>query len=204
MLTLGGLRISELCLLERGLVNLGVGVLQTSRSKTAEGYREIDVIFAALHQDLAEHLARPTEFGGPRDPLVPSGNGRPLVASNIRQRVLAKVVAEGNDLLRERGIPEILECTPHTLRRTYISLLLASGCDPAYVQQQVGHTDPTLTLRIYQHCSSASAARSTAKGSTSCLGRRRPPCRRCPISQKSPCWGPNRGPTRCCTRPEQV
>jgi hypothetical protein len=35
-------------------------------------------------------------------------------------------------------------------RRTYISLLLAAGCDPAYVQQQVGHTDPTLTLRIYQ------------------------------------------------------
>ena len=150
MLTLGGVRISELCLLERGLVNLGVGVVQTSRSKTAAGYREIDIIFAALHQDLAEHLARPTSFGNPRDPLVPSGNGEPLVASNIRQRVLAKVVAEANELLRERGVPEILECTPHTLRRTYISLLLAAGCDPAYVQQQVGHTDPTLTLRIYQ------------------------------------------------------
>jgi Phage integrase family len=47
-------------------------------------------------------------------------------------------------------VPEIVDCTPHTLRRTYISLLLAAGCDPAYVQQQVGHTDPTLTLRIYQ------------------------------------------------------
>jgi hypothetical protein len=33
---------------------------------------------------------------------------------------------------------------------TYISLPLAAGCDPAYVQQPVGHTDPTLTLRIYQ------------------------------------------------------
>jgi integrase len=150
LLTLGGLRISELCYLERGLVNLGVDVIRTSRSKTAEGYREIDIIFAALHQDLAEHLARPSEFGGSRHPLVASGNGNPVVASNIRQRVLAKVVVEANELLRERGIPEILECTPHTLRRTYISLLLAAGCDPAYVQQQVGHTDPTLTLRIYQ------------------------------------------------------
>lgn len=150
MLTLGGLRISELCFLERGLVNLGVGVIHTSRSKTAEGYREIDVIFAALHQDLAEYLARSSEFRGARDPLVPSGNGKPLVASNIRQRVLAKVVPEANELLRQRGVPEIVECTPHALRRTYISLLLAAGCDPAYVQQQVGHTDPTLTLRIYQ------------------------------------------------------
>jgi hypothetical protein len=43
-----------------------------------------------------------------------------------------------------------VECTPHTLRGTYISLLLAAGCDPAYVQQQVGHTDPMLTLLIYQ------------------------------------------------------
>jgi hypothetical protein len=57
---------------------------------------------------------------------------------------------DSRELLRERGVPEILECTPHTLRRSYISLLLAPGCDPAYVEQQVGHTDPTLTLRIYQ------------------------------------------------------
>jgi integrase len=149
LLTLGGLRISELRFLERGLVNLGVDVIRTSRSKTAEGYREIDIIFAALHQDLAEHLARPTDFGGARDPFVASETGK-LMASNIRQRVLAKVVAEANELLRDRGVPEILECTPHTLRRTYISLLLAAGCDPAYVQQQDGHTDPTLTLRIYQ------------------------------------------------------
>ena len=38
---------------------------------------------------------------------------------------------EANELLRERGMPEILECTPHTLRRTYVSLVLAAGCDPA-------------------------------------------------------------------------
>ena len=95
LLTLGGLRISELCFLERGLVNLGVDVIRTSRSKTAEGYREIDIIFAALHQDLAEHLARPTDFGRAGDPFVASEAGKPLMASTIRQRVLAKVVAEG-------------------------------------------------------------------------------------------------------------
>lgn len=149
-LTLGGLRIAELLALERGLVSLATGVIQTSRSKTGAGYREIDVIFAALHQDLADHLARPTRFGGARDLLVPSANGRRLSASNVRQRVLAKTIVEANRLLRHRGVPEIVACTPHTLRRTYISLLLAAGCDPAYVQQQVGHTDPTLTLRIYQ------------------------------------------------------
>jgi hypothetical protein len=33
------------------------------------------------------------------------------VASNIRQRVLAKVVPEANELLRRRKVPEIVECT---------------------------------------------------------------------------------------------
>src|SRR5215217_9041089 len=32
----------------------------------------------------------------------------------------------------------------------FSSRLLAAGCEPAYVMAQVGHTDPTLTLRIYQ------------------------------------------------------
>jgi hypothetical protein len=30
----------------------------------------------------------------------------------------------------------------------FSSRLLAAGCEPAYVIAQVGHTDPTLTLRI--------------------------------------------------------
>jgi integrase len=149
-LTLGGLRISEECDLRRGRVNLGVGVVKIGRSKTDAGYREVDVIFAALHQDLGDHLARPTPFGAADDPLFPSATGQPLSTNGVRQRVVNKCVVLANTLLRERGIPEIGHCTPHTLRRTYISLLLAAGCDPAYVMAQVGHTDPTLTLRIYQ------------------------------------------------------
>jgi integrase len=47
-----------------------------------------------------------------------------------------------NGLLRERGILEIAHCTPHTLRRTFISLPLAAGCDPAYVMAQVGTPTP--------------------------------------------------------------
>jgi integrase len=39
--------------------------------------------------------------------------------------------------------------TPHSLRRTFISLVLAAGDDPAHVMRQVGHTDPKVTLGIY-------------------------------------------------------
>jgi integrase len=136
--------------LRRARVNLGVGVIKIGRSKTEAGYREVDVIFAALHQDLGDHLAETTAFGGADDPLFPSATGNLLSTNNVRQRIVDKSVLLANSLLRERGIPEIGHCTPHTLRRTYISLLLAAGCDPAYVMAQVGHTDPTLTLRIYQ------------------------------------------------------
>jgi hypothetical protein len=39
--------------------------------------------------------------------------------------------------------------TPHSLRRTFISLLLAMGEEVPYVMRQVGHADPKVTLSIY-------------------------------------------------------
>lgn len=39
--------------------------------------------------------------------------------------------------------------TPHSLRRTFASLLYALGESPPVVMQEMGHTDPSLALRIY-------------------------------------------------------
>ena len=39
--------------------------------------------------------------------------------------------------------------TPHSLRRTFASLLLATGVDVPYVPGQLGHTDPKVTLGVY-------------------------------------------------------
>jgi hypothetical protein len=36
--------------------------------------------------------------------------------------------------------------TPHSLRRTYASL----RDDPVYIAEQLGHTDPGFTFRVYQ------------------------------------------------------
>jgi integrase-like protein len=41
--------------------------------------------------------------------------------------------------------------TPHKLRHTYASVLIALGRDPRYVMEQLGHTDPKFTLRVYAH-----------------------------------------------------
>jgi integrase len=39
--------------------------------------------------------------------------------------------------------------TPHSLRRTFASVLVALGRDPAVVMRQMGHTTPHLTLGVY-------------------------------------------------------
>jgi integrase len=39
--------------------------------------------------------------------------------------------------------------TPHCMRHTYCSLLIAAGVSPVYVQQQAGHADVGFTVRVY-------------------------------------------------------
>jgi integrase len=52
------------------------------------------------------------------------------------------------------GSPRRSDATPvvpHTLRRTYISLMLEAGAPLHYVMDQVGHEDSKTTLEIYAH-----------------------------------------------------
>lgn len=39
----------------------------------------------------------------------------------------------------------------HGLRHTHVSYLLAKHCDIAYISHRLGHSDITITLRVYQH-----------------------------------------------------
>ena len=48
------------------------------------------------------------------------------------------------------GVPPLPNTTPHTLRRTYISIaLLANNFDVKWVMGQVGHADSKMTLDVY-------------------------------------------------------
>ena len=55
-----------------------------------------------------------------------------------------------NELLAEREQPLIGHMTPHTLRRTFASILAEVGVPPRRAMYLLGHTDPTLTMRVYQ------------------------------------------------------
>jgi len=76
--------------------------------------------------------------------------GRPQTDTNVRKRVLAKAVELADErLAAEEKAPLPERLTPHSLRRTYASVLFALGRTAPEVMEQLGHADPKLTLRIY-------------------------------------------------------
>jgi hypothetical protein len=65
--------------------------------------------------------------------------GTPLDAANVRRAM--------QSLVKKAKLP--LHFTPHCLRHTYASILLAEGVSPVYVQEQLGHATIELTVSTY-------------------------------------------------------
>ena len=71
----------------------------------------------------------------------------------VRQRV-SRIVNKAARLAGERlvthGLPPLPVTTPHSLRRTYVSIaLLANNFDVMWVMSQVGHADSKMTSDVY-------------------------------------------------------
>ncbi|HWW90432.1 MAG TPA: tyrosine-type recombinase/integrase [Solirubrobacteraceae bacterium] len=149
VLVFAGLRIGELTELRWRDVDLSGGKITVRASKTDAGLRTIDVL-PVLHDTLAAlKAARNPSL---QDRVFPTTTGEAQNPSNIRQRVLAPAVKRANAHLEKAGetpLPEPI--TPHKLRHTYASLLVALGTDPGAAMDQLGHTDPGFTLRVYRH-----------------------------------------------------
>jgi integrase len=149
-----GVRISELCELRIGQVRLRAQMgayFHIPDSKTQAGVREVqisphlaDVITDHLHQ--LRRIGRPT---GPDDFLVQSiAGGR--ISRQRAARVLRQAAQEATDRQLARGLSALPNTTPHTLRRTYISIaLVANSFDVKWVQAQVGHADSQMTMDVY-------------------------------------------------------
>ena len=103
-----------------------------------------------LRDILAEHKA--SHPGDLDDLLVTTARGDRRDKDNVNKRVLKPVLVVADELLAERDQhPLPRGVTPHKLRHTFASILTALGRDPRYVMEQLGHTDPKFTLRIYAH-----------------------------------------------------
>jgi integrase len=154
ILLLGGPRVSAGgALLERDL-DLANGRFQIGRDKTEAGMREVDML-PLLREILTEHRQQRVSEGlptGPDDPVLITSQGNARDRHNLRKDIVAPVLRRAEELLAARdGQPLPRGITPHKLRHTFASILVAIGKDPTYVMHQLGHTDPAFTLRVYSH-----------------------------------------------------
>jgi integrase len=145
-LLLAGPRVSELCRLEEAAVDLAARRVLMPRVKTDASERTVPLV-PSLHEILLAARAEREVHGGP---AFPTRNGTRQQPDNIRSRLLASVRERANELLAEREQPPIGHMTPHTLRRTFASILAEVGVPPRRAMYLLGHTDPTLTMRVYQ------------------------------------------------------
>ena len=144
-----GLRVGEACALRWRDVDLAEGRLTVGKSKTDAGLREVQLL-GILRDVLVDHKLASRSTA--EDLVFPTATGRPRDKDNVRERVLRPAVKRANELLAERDLPPLpAGVTPHKLRHTFASVLVALGRDPAYVMAQLGHTDPAFTLRVYAH-----------------------------------------------------
>lgn len=141
-----GVRIDELCGLRADEhIDLGARRIKITRdiTKTNAGERVIPML-PFVYQALVAHYDRhPPSPGGQ---VFETRNGTPQTPDNVRSHVIDKVVAAAND-----AALRIPHCTPHTLRRTFASILAEIGLPPRRAMYLLGHTDAKFTMSVYQH-----------------------------------------------------
>ncbi len=110
---------------------------------------ELDREARADRQHLADVSTRHPDH--PDDFVFATARGGRLRPDNFRPRVLRATIERANANLTTRELPPLPErITPHSLRRTFASILYAIGEDPGVVMDEMGHTDPGLALRVYR------------------------------------------------------
>ena len=139
-----GLRNGEACALDWSDIDRAAGTISVGTAKTDAGVRIVDVP-AELRAEL--HVV--AEQREQTDIAFPNRNGRRQTPSNVGRR-FKTVVRHANERLGRLGLNPIdAGATPHSLRRLYASLRFALGDDPVYVAQQLGHTDPSFSMKVY-------------------------------------------------------
>jgi integrase len=148
-LGLGGFRISEL----RGWhVDLARARFKLSDAKTEKGIREVEMSLF-LRDVLLEYTRQRRSLGlptGPNDYFFGRSTGRRRSDQRIRLGVLEASLTRANQRRVERGLAELPEITPHSLRRTWATFAALAGRDQNWIADQIGHTTPYFTFSVYE------------------------------------------------------
>lgn len=126
-----GLRISEALSLKRGDVPMGHSV-----SIVGKGRKERSVPVLAAVADAVAHYAKECKFQrGPEAPLFLSRTGRAMSAREAQALM--------QNLRGQLGLSE--RATPHALRHSFATHVLAGGGDLRSVQELLGHASLSTT-----------------------------------------------------------
>jgi integrase len=146
-LIFAGLRIGEALALSWREVDLSRRTIAVRNSKTDAGMRTVHIL-PVLNEELTSYRQQLTGSDGGL--VFATGTGTQHSALNIRRRVLARAIERANAQRAATGMePLVVGLTPHSMRRTFASLLFALGETPPYVMAQMGHTSANLTLSVY-------------------------------------------------------
>jgi len=108
------------------------------KPKTKESNRKIDLGPAMMAELKKWMLACPPND---LDLIFPNGAGKPLCQSHMLSRYFFPA-------MKKAEIPRIRF---HDSRHTFASLLIEQGENIKYIQSQLGHSSPDVTLRVYAH-----------------------------------------------------
>ncbi len=106
--------------------------------KTAASNRKIDIGPSMIAKLKEWKLACPSNA---YDLVFPNKAGKPIDHNNLRKWHFYPC-------LEKAGLPKIRF---HDLRHTYASLRIEQGENIKYIQSQLGHSSPTITLNVYSH-----------------------------------------------------
>jgi integrase len=138
---------------QRGTLRLGAQVVRLLRgtplvkqgSKTEAGARTIRLTAGTLSELkryraawLEKKLASGEPEWNPHDLVFCALSGRPLNHRNVRRRF--------DRIVREAGVKPI---SPHSIRKTHITITIANGANIKAVAARVGHRDISTTLGVY-------------------------------------------------------
>jgi integrase len=149
-----GLRVSEACEIRIGQVRLHDpegARLRIPDAKTETGIREVE-ISPDLAEIIIEHIDRLRRSGASttaQDYLLQNTRRGRMSRQRIAE-IISEAASHATAALTAKGLPPLPRTTPHTLRRTYISIaLLANNFDVKWVMDQVGHADSKMTMDVY-------------------------------------------------------
>ena len=159
-LGLSGLRAHEVAGLRRRHLDFTHGRIVIEDGKTHRSVREVHMP-PFLREELLLYVAelRPS---GADDLLFPTKRGTPHSRQNLNRRVLAPAIARAAQARAAREdsvLPPAI--TPHTLRRSFVTLSAQAGRSASWIQAQIGHADMTTMQRYYMQASRSEWARTS-------------------------------------------